>query len=284
MARYGGKALTTIPLADGTSYYCPYFCAEVGLDADELWSKLGRGDVSAGGDLWLDPALPCMGYRGNQLKRVKFFVNLHPELTAKYSYSGYQHEALEHYHERDSLTSRFVADTSDHLVNGLSIDCKPVSFSQAIGTLYRDPNHNIGGHSDRPADIAPASYIVDLSFGAERVFVMRERTAEEQAAWLAKPPNKKAATENYINLTGRTEDVVTMQHGSCIILSTSTNSRWTHEVPPPVGYGPVAPRASLIFRNIATLLTTEKVAKLVAGSKRAKARAAAKKAAKRAKA
>ena len=276
---FNGAALTSFPLADGSSYYCPYFCAETGLDADELWTQLGRGDVlERDGEwldpLWLDPAAPYMGYRGKKLARLMFFTSLVPGLVPKYSYSGYQHEALPHYHTCDAPDSRFVTETAARLVAGLTVNGEPLCFTQSIGTLYRDPGHNIGAHSHRPLDILPKSYIVDLSFGADREFLMRERSRKEQAEWIAKPQNKAAASEVYSNRTGRTSDALTMRHGSCILLSTSTNSRWTHEVPRPVGVGPVAPRASLIFRTIKTLLTEGEMERLVVASRLSKERAA----------
>jgi hypothetical protein len=69
-----------------------------------------------------------------------------------------------------------------------------------------------------------------------------------------------------------------MRHGSAIVLSTSTNSRWTHEVPPPLPPYPAAPRASIVLRNIATKLTSEEVGKLISASKRTKEKAALNKA------
>ena len=163
---FNGTLVQAYPLADGSSFYCPFFCAATGLDADWLFSQLGRGNVLERDGTWLDPlwlnpAAPYMGYRGNQLARIKFFTSLVPELVPKYSYSGYQHEALPHYHKCDAPVSRFVTETAARLVGGLTVNGEPLRFTQSIGTLYRDADHNIGAHSDRPADILPGSFIVE---------------------------------------------------------------------------------------------------------------------------
>ena len=149
-----------------------------------------------------------------------------------------------------------------------------MEFNQAIGTLYRDASHNIGAHSDRPRDIEPASCVFDVSFGGDREFVLVERTDAEQEAWLKNANNRLAGGQQYVNATGRVEDRVTMTHGSAVVLSMSTNSRWAHSVPPPAAPYPAAPRASVVLRNIATKLTKEELSKLLATSKRSKERAA----------
>ena len=248
---------------------------EAGLDAEAIWTSLGRGETSP--NLWLDPDNDAMHYRGNELRRIKFFVSLTEDgRVPRYSYDGFQWTAMPLYHARNTPSIDFVVKLADKISgpNGLRRADAPEEFfscNQAIGTLYKTRRHKIGTHSDRPRDIKPGSWIFDISFGADREFVMHERTDAEQHEWINQHGghNLSAAAEPYCNHLGRTTERVTMTHGSAILLTTSTNSRWTHEVPPPRGPFP-GPRASLVFRDIVTQLTPGVMAKAVAKAKRDK--------------
>jgi len=274
---FNDRIITVYPIADGLSLYAENFCAEAGIDADGLWSTMSKGGPS----LWLDPDAPYMKYRGRILAREKFFVNLHPKNHAKYSYSGFQYDAMPHYYSRDYAPSSFVTKIADSMNANLRVNDEAVAFTQAIGTHYCLKNHNIGPHSDRPQDIKQRSWILDISLGGDRDFVMAERTDAEQTAWLSKPANVRAGVEPYVNASGKNTDRITMKHGSAILLSTATNSRWTHEVPAPVGDW--TPRASLIFREIETMMSREELDAEIAKSRKNKDRALVAKEAKRAK-
>ena len=174
-----------------------------------------------------------------------------------------------HFLWADDARAQFVVDAAAAMNARLRIDGQALHLNHAIGTKYCQADHAIGEHSDKPLDIANDSFIVDLSFGDVRNFTLRERTPEEQGAWLLKNP--KAAAERYTNHTGRTEDAVTMTDGSCVILSTSTNNRWVHAVPPPKHEG-WSTRYSLVFRDIDTAYTRDEQAKRVAAARANKAK------------
>jgi alkylated DNA repair dioxygenase AlkB len=277
---FNGAPLTTVALADGKSYFYPNFLAEAGIDAGDLWAKFGSGQAIP--ELWLDPSEPAMKYRGRELQRIKFFVSLSCDGgIPRYSYTGFQYDSMSLYKNFDSPEVSFVVELADKLRRGLIVDSHPVDFNQAIGTLYQDRDHNIGAHSDRPRDIQPVSFIFDISLGGDRDFVLAERTADEQEKWIRNSNNILATGEAYANNLGRVVDRVTMRHGSAIVLSTATNSRWTHEVPKPLPMYPAAPRVSLVLRQIATKISNDELCARVEASKRAKAAAAKAKEARR---
>ena len=98
---------------------------------------------------------------------------------------------------------------------------------QAIITGYFAGTDCINWHSDKMASIAPNSIIFDVSLGAERTFLMR---------------NKKTGAEERIS----------MRSGSAIVLTTTGNELYEHAVLPEPGAGP---RVSMVFRNIQTTIT-----------------------------
>ena len=249
----------------------PSFCKQVGIDAGALCNLLEYTR-----DLWNDPNADYMLNRGNPLPRIKFFVNLDEELIRFYTYPGAQWAATMSYLTPADERARLVVDAVNAM-RGLAVDGKLVKMNHAIGTKYSEHNHSIKPHSDRPQSIACGSFIVGLSFGDARDFVLSERTPQQQTEWLKKPANAKAAHEPYNNKTGRTEEVVTMTHGSAIILSTSTNSRWVHSVPPPQHECWTA-RFSLIFRDISSGYTPAELQKKVASAHESKVKRDAKKA------
>jgi len=213
----------TVPLADGTSLFFPHFCQDLGIHADALYE--------AAADMpWIDQRL----YRGNMLKL--FFVHLNQ--------TGSKYETM-HTDETDHRTSFLT-----YLSTCLS-DVFGFRVNHVIGTQYSTASDFIGPHSDRPSDLCPRSWIVSISLGDQRDFVLKERTPEEQAGWLQK--NDISGEDPYVNFTGRTHERITLKHGSAVFLSTTTNSRWTHEVLP-AGPMPIYDsRISLVFRDIQTL-------------------------------
>ena len=99
--------------------------------------------------------------------------------------------------------------------------------------------------------IAPDSIIFDVSLGAERTFLLRNKA------------------------TGA-EESIRMASGSAIVLTTAGNKLYEHAVLPEPGAGP---RVSVVFRNIATMMSREEMMKRIAVSMKAKAKRAKKKAA-----
>jgi hypothetical protein len=98
---WDGVPLLAIPLADGTSYYLPNFCRETGLDA----TAMGRA-LESTPNLWLSPSADYMKYRGNQLNRIKFFVNLDAVYLRKYTYPGSTWESTMHFLWPEKMRAR----------------------------------------------------------------------------------------------------------------------------------------------------------------------------------
>ena len=79
------------PIADGSSFYLPNFLQALDVDADNLFA----GFVNAE-DLFIPRSDRASLYRGNELTREKFYVNLcTDDRVAKYSFPGFQWEAME---------------------------------------------------------------------------------------------------------------------------------------------------------------------------------------------
>ena len=131
-------------------------------------------------------------YRGNELTREKFYVNLcTDDRVAKHSFPGFQWEAMERLNlPRSDPRSTSVVDLAARLDRALGY-----KSNECIGTLYQRQTDFIGARSDKPLDLANQSWIINISLGDHRVFRMLERSADEQTEWIAK--NKKAANEMY---------------------------------------------------------------------------------------
>ncbi len=87
-------------------------------------------------------------------------------------------------------------------------------------------------------DIKEDSWIVMLSFGGERTLMLLGPAGEEKS--------------------------IVCKHGDAVFLSTKTNRQWKHEIRREPG---ASARASLVLRNIGTLLTKDAVDKRVAKAK-----------------
>lgn len=240
-----------VPLADGTSLFFPHFCRDLGIQADALYEAAAEMP-------WIKRDQPFMCYRGNMLKRQLFFVHLnHTASTVpKYSYPGFQYETMPHYMDETDHRTAFLTYLSTCLSDVFGFRANHV-----IGTQYSNASDFISPHSDRPSNLCPRSWIVRISLGDQHDFVLKERTPEEQASWL--PKNDISGEDPYVNFTGRTHERITLKHGSAVFLSTTTNSRWTHEVLP-AGPMPIYnSRISLVFRDIQTLVDKTRIAKQI---------------------
>lgn len=122
-------------------------------------------------------------------------------------------------------------------------------LNHALIQLYRGGTDYISEHSDKTLDIAPASFIVNVSMGAQRT--MRLRT-------------KRSAVPNGSTLGSRTTYRVPMPHNSMISMSLETNAEYLHGINadkrPTVellesekAFG--GQRISLTFRHIGTFLS-----------------------------
>ncbi|KAL4915829.1 hypothetical protein BDW62DRAFT_118773 [Aspergillus aurantiobrunneus] len=113
--------------------------------------------------------------------------------------------------------------------------------------LYRDGQDRISEHSDKTLDIVRGSSICNVSLGAQRVMVLRQKGSENEEG------------------SGRLTQRVPMPHESLFVLGEKTNTRWLHGIKPDKrqeseksaeerAYG--GERISLTFRHIGTFLDT----------------------------
>ncbi|KAK4133875.1 hypothetical protein BT67DRAFT_33367 [Trichocladium antarcticum] len=112
---------------------------------------------------------------------------------------------------------------------------------------YRSGSDYISEHSDKTLDIAPGSFIANVSLGAERTMVFRTK----------RPPQK--TTDDDPPAARRTHRAP-LPHNSLCRMGPATNTRWLHAIRPdrraardktPPEQGA---RVSLTFRRIATFL------------------------------
>lgn len=130
-------------------------------------------------------------------------------------------------------------------------------LNHALIQLYRSGTDLISEHSDKTLDIAPNSFIVNASFGAERV--MRLRTKRN-----AVPPDDSPTLSN--EPAARTTHRVRLPHNSALLMSLPTNARYLHSInadkrhaleltPAEKAYD--AQRISLTFRHIETFIDAD---------------------------
>ena len=200
-------------------FFMPAYCADSGLDADDLWASIQAAEFIPRSDR---SAL----YRGHELPRSKIYVADTPEGSwPVYKFPGFQYRAvLEHYkrlHAVPWLQPVFAA------VRATAVSGVPIECNQAIVTRYESGTDCIGWHSDKMTSIADPSIVFDLSLGGERTLCIRE--SEDG------PVTR-----------------IPMPHGSAVAFDTTFNKRYQHAVLAEPG---APPRASIVFRNIATLMT-----------------------------
>ncbi|KAL4809898.1 hypothetical protein BDV18DRAFT_156274 [Aspergillus unguis] len=118
-------------------------------------------------------------------------------------------------------------------------------LNHALIQLYRDGQDRISEHSDKTLDIVRGSFICNVSLGAQRVMVLRQKGSESEEG------------------TGRLTQRVPMPHESLFVLGEKSNARWLHGIKPDKrqesersteerAYG--GQRISLTFRHIGTFL------------------------------
>lgn len=96
--------------------------------------------------------------------------------------------------------------------------------------FYKDGDSFIGPHSDKTLDIAKGSFIINMSFGGTRTFVLRNKTTFEQQK-------------------------IKLPHNSILMFGLNTNMKWTHGVPKEADVHDE--RISIVFRDIATFETKD---------------------------
>lgn len=131
-------------------------------------------------------------------------------------------------------------------------------LNHALIQLYRAGTDFISEHSDKTLDISPGSFIVNASFGAERV--MRLRTKRIQPTSTPATASAETSTQDP---QARTTHRIRLPHNSALLMSLETNARYLHSINPDKrpaseltsaekAYG--GQRISLTFRQIGTFL------------------------------
>ena len=106
---------------------------------------------------------------------------------------------------------------------------EPVSrttFNSVLINFYRDGKDRVAWHSDDEKELGEKPIIGSVSFGAERKFKLRHKKYRENGL--------------------RSE--IMLKHGSFLLMSGSTQSHWTHEIPRTAK--PLGPRVNLTYRKI----------------------------------
>jgi hypothetical protein len=208
-------------------WYMPTFCADTGVSADHLWAAIQGADFIPRSDR---SAL----YRGHELPRSKFYVAYTPKgFWPVYKFPGFQYRAVvDHYkylHDVPWLHELFAS------VRATSNAGVPVTCNQAIVTLYESGDDSIGWHSDKMTSIVDPSVIFDVSLGGVRTLCIRK----SEDGPITRIP---------------------MPHGSAVAFDTTFNKRYQHAVLAEPG---AAPRASIVFRDISTIMTEAAVRAMV---------------------
>ncbi len=99
-----------------------------------------------------------------------------------------------------------------------------VRFNSVLLNLYRDGSDSVAWHSDDEPELGNNPVIGSVSFGAERVFQMKQKTHREE--------------QRQILLT----------HGSYLLMKGSTQHHWLHQIPK--SRTPMGERMNLTFRII----------------------------------
>lgn len=105
-----------------------------------------------------------------------------------------------------------------------------VGLNHALIQYYRDGYDHIAEHSDKTLDIDRQTPIVNLSLGATRYFVMKEK-------------NNKSNVE-----------IIELHHGDCLVFGLRSNQFWYHEVPKSVNI-----KAHAIFGHERISFTLRKI-------------------------
>jgi alkylated DNA repair dioxygenase AlkB len=124
-------------------------------------------------------------------------------------------------------------------------------LNHALIQLYRAGTDFISEHSDKTLDIRPGSFIVNASFGAERVMRLRTKRVQNTTELSTQEPQQ------------RTTHRVRLPHNSALLMSLDTNAQYLHSINAdkrPVSELTSAEKAydgqriSLTFRHIGTYL------------------------------
>lgn len=98
------------------------------------------------------------------------------------------------------------------------------TFNSALLNFYRDHRDSMGFHSDDEPELGPEPIIASLSFGAQRVFVLKHRSKKMQPVRLR------------------------LGAGSLLLMKGGTQKHWVHGINKQAS--PCGPRVNITFRRI----------------------------------
>lgn len=226
---------------------------------EENYPVRRAGDAIVAGDVqWVEGSNGALMYRGRALKRTKIWLQRDDPAVAGfayYYYTGVQWSVV------PAQTDWAKCPEVAAMVPRYDAFCKAVGAKQAnqvIVTAYRNGDHNIGAHYDKPRSIAVsdadgASLITIVKMGATARPFDLYRKGEETPFW---------------------SEVV--NPGTAIIMTLEANLLTKHGVPVVDGEG-CGPSGSLVWRSITSMVSPQELRKKLNASEKAKEAARARK-------
>lgn len=206
---------------------------------------------------WVGGDNAALKYRGHTLKREKIWLQNGSVRNgyAYYYYTGVQWAVV------PAQTDWAQCPEFMPVVNGYNAFCEAVGAqkaNQAIITRYRDGDHFIGAHFDKPKSIAPsapdaASLITVIKIG---------------------PTGRRF---NLYDLNGSVIWSQIIEPGDALIMTLEANLQTKHEVPTCADGETVGDSGSIVFRSISSVVPYNVVKKKIAMSESSRARARARK-------
>jgi len=132
--------------------------------------------------------------------------------TSEYSYSGVK------------LTPRAWNKTVKAIHDRVA-DLSGTSFNSVLINFYRNGQDSVAWHADDEPELGDTPIIASVSFGAERIFELKQKT---------RTPAKKYK--------------LPLRHGSLLIMGGTMQQYWLHQLPKVNGLNEA--RINLTFRNI----------------------------------
>lgn len=218
-------------------------------DLVEKYPRRGADDVIVPETVqWVGGDNPALAYRGNALKREKIWLQRGSVLDgyAYYYYTGVQWAVV------PAQTDWSQCPEVMPIVKGYDDFCEAVGAqksNQAIITRYRDGDHFIGKHFDKPKSIAPStddagSLITVIKIGRTgRRFDLFD--SDENLIW---------------------SDIV--KPGDAVIMTLEANLQTKHAVP--VCAGEVGDSGSIVLRSIRNIVPHRVAQGKIAASAKAK--------------
>jgi len=136
------------------------------------------------------------------------------------------------------------------------------ALNHALIQLYRAGTDFISEHSDKTLDIRPGSFIVNASFGAERVMRLRSKRSPQKINTTPSSSTSPSSLPTQ-DPPPRTTHRVRLPHNSALLMSLDTNAQYLHSInadkrpaselsPAEKAYD--GQRISLTFRHIGTCI------------------------------